>query len=433
MTRARPSAAARIRRGATLALTAIAVVPTLTACANNRTHHQTNANATDPAHALPAGILTDPDKLGRAHKLLKHNDPDATQALKDLKALAEEMMELPIRPITAGKEDGKRIAPSGDPHDYVSLSPYWWPNPESPNGEPYYRRDGEVNPERYEYDTPKLDAFGKAVRTLAFAYEFTGDQRYADRAIEHVRAWFVNPDTRMHPRMKYSQFVPGVASGRRVGIIDTNRLRWVPDAIIILSEAPGWTDRDTRECKRWFGDYARWLMTSDLGTEERNSENNHGTWFAAQTVLYALFAGDETTARELLETIPPRIDQQIEPTGLQPHEAVRTQALHYHDFNVRGMLDLAVYGDIVGVDIKNYVADDGSSLRAAIDFLVPYMLEEKEWPYQQITDRKIHLYYQSLRRASLLYDEPRYERAAQQLNHPGTTDSWVDLVVPPQY
>ena len=38
--------------------------------------------------------------------------------------------------------------PSGDRHDYVSLAPYWWPNPNTHNGLPYVRRDGEINPER---------------------------------------------------------------------------------------------------------------------------------------------------------------------------------------------------------------------------------------------------------------------------------------------
>src|SRR5690606_36838610 len=29
------------------------------------------------------------------------------------------------------------VAPSGDKHDYVSLSRYWWPNPDTPSGLPY--------------------------------------------------------------------------------------------------------------------------------------------------------------------------------------------------------------------------------------------------------------------------------------------------------
>ena len=39
------------------------------------------------------------------------------------------------------------IPPSGNKHDYVSLAPYWWPNPNTPNGLPYIRKDCQINPE----------------------------------------------------------------------------------------------------------------------------------------------------------------------------------------------------------------------------------------------------------------------------------------------
>src|SRR4051812_37934879 len=42
--------------------------------------------------------------------------------------------------------DKKQLAPSGDVHDYMSFGPYWWPDTTKPNGLPYIRRDGVVNP-----------------------------------------------------------------------------------------------------------------------------------------------------------------------------------------------------------------------------------------------------------------------------------------------
>ena len=42
----------------------------------------------------------------------------------------------------------KKLRPaSGDAHDYYSLGTYWWPNPRRPNGLPYIRRDGHINPQ----------------------------------------------------------------------------------------------------------------------------------------------------------------------------------------------------------------------------------------------------------------------------------------------
>ena len=45
-----------------------------------------------------------------------------------------------------------QLPPSGDKHDYMSVGPYWWPDPSKPDGLPYIRRDGEVNPEYHSAD-----------------------------------------------------------------------------------------------------------------------------------------------------------------------------------------------------------------------------------------------------------------------------------------
>ena len=63
--------------------------------------------------------------------------------------------------------------PSGDKHDYASLSPYWWPDASKPGGLPYIRRDGEYNPERSKYDLEPLDKMTKAVQELSLAYYLT--------------------------------------------------------------------------------------------------------------------------------------------------------------------------------------------------------------------------------------------------------------------
>src|SRR4051794_15482581 len=56
---------------------------------------------------------------------------------------AEQAMKVSTLSVT----DKQSTPPSGDKHDYMSLAPYWWPDPKSANGLPYIRRDGERNPE----------------------------------------------------------------------------------------------------------------------------------------------------------------------------------------------------------------------------------------------------------------------------------------------
>src|SRR4051812_27315839 len=50
-----------------------------------------------------------------------------------------------------------RVPPSGDKRDYMSLGPYWWPNPETSDGLPYVRRDGMVNPESLQTDRQVME------------------------------------------------------------------------------------------------------------------------------------------------------------------------------------------------------------------------------------------------------------------------------------
>src|SRR2546423_14759121 len=94
--------------------------------------------------------------------------------------------------------------PSGDKHDYMSLSPYWWPDPSKPDGKPYMRKDGQVNPEREKYDQPTLDRMTEAVQNLSIAYYFTGDERYAKKSAELIRVWFFDDVTRMNPNVTYA-------------------------------------------------------------------------------------------------------------------------------------------------------------------------------------------------------------------------------------
>ena len=56
--------------------------------------------------------------------------------------------------------DKTALPPSGSKHDYMSIGPYWWPDTTKPDGLPYIRKDGEVNPEVKDYqdknNMPKL-------------------------------------------------------------------------------------------------------------------------------------------------------------------------------------------------------------------------------------------------------------------------------------
>jgi hypothetical protein len=217
--------------------------------------------------------------------------------------------------------DKSRTPPSGDKHDYISMGPYWWPDSSKPNGEPYIRRDGEFNPERATnaFDVTDLDAMSASVEALSLAYYFTDDARYAAKAAELLRVWFLDPATRMNPNTKYAQGVPGRTTGRAEGVLDTYRLLRVIEGVGLLAPSKALSDADQKGLERWFADYTTWMRTDPNGREEQAAANNHGIWFDYQLAGFSLFARQDAVARQVVaEAGARRIKTQVEPNGSLP-------------------------------------------------------------------------------------------------------------------
>jgi hypothetical protein len=302
--------------------------------------------------------------------------------LAQLRAEADNLLVL--KP--ASVMDKTKTAASGDRHDYVSLAPYWWPDPAKPDGLPYLRRDGEVNPERnVGTDFAALVRTCKAVETLGLAFWFTGHERYAQKAATLARVWFLDPAMRMNPNLEHAQAIRGINDGRGVGIIEARHLVGLTDGLALLAGSPAWPAADAAAMTAWLADYYRWLTTSKNGREEAAAENNHGSWYDVQATGLALVLGRTDDAKKLLSAVPTkRIARQIEPDGRQPLELTRTKSLNYSLFNLEALFLLSRLGEQVGVDWWNFTTHDGRSLRAALRYVAPYADPAKAWPKKDV-------------------------------------------------
>jgi hypothetical protein len=315
-----------------------------------------------------------------------------------------------------------RMPPSGDKHDFLTLAPYWWPDPARPGGMPYLRRDGEVNPEsRQGTDDGPFSQMHATVWTLAEAYQVTRDERYAARAALLLRAWFLDPATRMNPHLDFGQAVPGLNSGRGAGIIATRRLVRVVDAERAIADSPSWLAADRAGLREWCAAYATWLRTSRNGREEAAAKNNHGTWYDAQLVALLLFTDKLDEARGVIEnTSKRRLAAQIQPDGRQPEELQRTRAWSYSVMNLEGWFTVARLADAAGTNVWNYRTREGRSLRAALDYLVPFAEGAARWPHKQITPFQTDDLVPLLRQAAVAWKTDRYAAIADRLEA-GTT------------
>jgi len=350
-----------------------------------------------------------PGALEKA-KVAATSDESAKKALKKLIADADKALAVPPPSVM----QKTKVPPSGDMHDYMSIAPYFWPNPATKDGLPYVRKDGKVNPEsRAEAanDTLRARLVGTTVETLALGYYFTRDEKYAEHAAKVLRTWFLDPATKMTPHFRFAQAIPGVNDGRGTGLIEARGLADAADAAILLVGSKHWSAADQQALLAWGEVYFEWLLGSKNGQDERAAKNNHGTWYDVQAVKWALVLGRKDKARELCaEAATRRIDVQIQPDGKQPLELVRTASFSYSCFNLLALSTLAGLSEHAGVDLWHHKTADGRSIRAALDFLVPYLGKDpKPWTLQQIHESKPDEVLPVLRAAALAYGDERYE------------------------
>jgi hypothetical protein len=380
------------------------------------------------AHAseAPRVFQSDGQDLAAAKARAAKPDERLKDALDEIRERADDAMKLKLVTVM----DKPFTPPSGDKHDYMSLSPYWWPDKSKPDGKPFVRKDGEVNPDRAKYDLPHMEAQSDAAEALAMHYYFTGDEKYAKRSAVILRAWFIDPATRMNPNCRYAQFIPGVEEeNRAAGVIETNRLRDVVDADGLLAGSQHWSADDSKQLKGWFRDFLTYLIESEQGKKEQAAPNNHGTFWGVQAATYALYLDDAELAKQIIQKHGPgRIAKQIEPDGRQPEEIERTKAFDYSRFNILAHQDLAMLGSRIGLDVWSYQSEDGRSLRKAIDWMLPFMTAERAWQYKQISPPKLKEAATVLRRAANAYDDPKYEQAIAKMNEGASP--MTDLLFP---
>lgn len=312
-----------------------------------------------------------------------------------LMQLGEDILGLEILTVL----DKIRIAPSGDKRDYVSFGTYWWPNPDTPEGLPYVVRDGEFNPEGFEYDKYNMKKTLYSGWLAGLIGLITEDERYIKRFQEVIKKWFIDEESGMNPHLKYAQFIPGICEGRDIGLIDTATILPFLLNIYTLFSEKGWVERETdREFREWTRRYLEWILESPHGAGENEKVNNHGTWHDIQVTALAEFCNLRDLAEKQFLRGVERFESQIDHEGKQVFEITRTRSLNYSVMGLRGQMDLLLLGEKIGKECWN-----DERIRRGCEWILPYITGEREWEYQQITavDEEIGIYPVYLMREKL--------------------------------
>ncbi|MBR5350027.1 MAG: alginate lyase family protein [Prevotella sp.] len=282
-------------------------------------------------------------------------------------------------PITVTASVASRSA--GGIHDFYSEGDYWWPNPENPEG-PYIRRDGQTNPDNFVAHRHAMVRLSMIIGNLTSAYLLTKDKRFIDAIVNHLSAWFINPQTLMNPHLLYGQAIKGVVTGRGIGIIDTLQLIEVAQSVWLLNNEGALPTDCYEGVRKWFSDYLHWMTTHPYGVDEMNAKNNHGTCWAVQAAIFAKLTGNQ----EVMTLCKNRFKEIFMPTQMAadcsfPQELARTKPYSYSLFNLDAMAALCEILSTPKESLWTFSTADGKTMRKAVDFICPYIKDKGRWPY----------------------------------------------------
>lgn len=282
-------------------------------------------------------------------------------------------------------DDKEHIPASGDIHDYMSIARYTWPDTTKVDGLPYIGRDGYTNPEYNTYDREPLLKMVDRVRTFTIAWYFSNEKSYAKAAIEQLRVWFLRKDTYMNPNMYYGQVIKGNNNLTPTGVLDGAGFVDLLDAFFLLDDYYSWGwHKDLKRLSKWFESFLDWIETSEQGLKESKSKDNTGTSYDLQRLAYNLFCGRTEKSQDILNNfIKDRVMKQIDERGVQIEEVKRTSSFGYSVSNISVMMDFITMAHNHGLDLSQ---EAQSRFYKAIDYLIPYLDESREWPYQEIQD-----------------------------------------------
>ena len=313
-------------------------------------------------------VMAGENVKGQVRQLLQ------TETLKRADAALESV------PMTVTATRAERSA--GGIHDFYSEGDYWWENPQNPAG-PFISRDGETNPDNFTAHRHAMIRFSQLVGDLTSAWILTGDKKYTDAAMRHIRAWFIDQKTMMNPNLLYAQAIKGIATGRGIGIIDTIHLIEVAQSLRLMEAQGIIEDKELQTIRLWFSDYLTWLSTHRYGINEMEAKNNHGTCWTMQVAAFASFTQNEEMLRFCRERYRSvLLPNQMAADGSFPLELERTKPYGYSLFNLDAMTTLCHLLTTPEENLWDYTTTDGRNIEKGISWLFPFVKDKGSWQRQ---------------------------------------------------
>lgn len=266
-----------------------------------------------------------------------------------------------------------------DPHLYYSEDTEWWPKDGEPE-DPYEHRPGYMNPHAFTAHRDAVVRLNGIVAASVAAWRLTGEARYATHAMLHVRAWFLDPATRMEPNLDHAACVPPAEAGTPHGVEDTVCLAELVRSASFLCAYNGVaTEPEAAGLRAWFGAFASWLNESKNGFIARESKDRLAICWTLQAAECARFANLGALQLECSHRFRDKLLRQMNFDGEFPAELHRPNPYASSIFT----LDcLSLTCEILSTPMDrlwDYNLADGRGLRSAVAFLFPALERRAAW------------------------------------------------------
>jgi hypothetical protein len=235
----------------------------------------------------------------------------------------------------------------------------------------------------------------------------TANRKYADKAIAHLNAWFIDPTTKMNPNMLYAQAIWGKFTGRGIGLIDAYHLVEVAQSAKILIDNKMISKEESAKIKQWFSSFLTWMTTHQYGIDEMNAKNNHGTCWVATAASMAVVAENDEVKKlcvNRFKTI--LLPSQMADDGSFPLEIKRTKPYGYSLFNIDAMCNVAQVLSTPEDNLFEFKTEKGLSLKNGMEYLYPFIADKSKWPFA----KDIYIWEEwPVRQSSLLFAGLAYQ------------------------
>ncbi len=306
----------------------------------------------------------------------------------------------------------------GTPHDYYSEADDYWADSSDPAA-PYTQRTDKPNPDAFTAHRDALHELGLAVPALAAAFALTREERYAQQAVAHLNAWFIDPATTMAPSLANAGVIPPAKTGRPEGVAEAVFLAEIAQSIPFLSSSESLTQPRLDAITAWFNSYLQWLNTSRTAGLARDMKNHHASsWLMQATACAKLNTKDDRPLTELRHQFKSTtIRAQITADGAFPHELTTPNPYRNSLFNLDMLTAVCDLLSTRFETVWTYDLQDGPGMRSVVARHYPFMLNRGTWPYKADLE---YFHDLPLRRSSLLL-------AARAYSRPEYADLWKTL------